>query len=439
MACQDFHRTGGLTRRALIGRGVGGLAVYTARAMPLSRVLESAGAAHAAAPEAPILVSVFLPGGVDLLDTLIPRGADYGAYADKRPTLKMPEGGGGLSVLDGGRLALHPSFSQGRDGGIAGLYERGQVGFLPGIDYADPDLSHFHSRHFWETGLITQKAASGWLGRWLDVAGGRDNPLQGVALSGSLAPVLRSAAAPVAAVRSPNASDLWMPGVWGEVYDRSLAAYAELAAVPRHGTGAQAAGTSAKLMHEVGRRLQPYRHGDDQPDPLAGPVTYPERNALAEHLKNLAGMLAQPLGIRVAAVDAEGEFDTHDNQREDLDKGLVQVSEALAAFQADLAARGLAQRVLTFVWSEFGRRVEQNESGGTDHGAGGLAFVMGARAKSGILTEYPSVSALDPNGNLAVTVDFRRVYCSLLEQWLGTDAARVIPDAATAGRVALVA
>ena len=115
------------------------------------------------------------------------------------------------------------------------------------------------------------------------------------------------------------------------------------------------------------------------------------------------------------------------------------MSEALASFQADLEARGLANRVLTLVWSEFGRRPAQNDSGGTDHGAGGFAFVMGTRAKSGILTDYPSLKSLDKEGNLAVTVDFRRIYCSLLEQWMGVDAGAVIPNAGGFGRLKVVA
>jgi uncharacterized protein (DUF1501 family) len=94
--------------------------------------------------------------------------------------------------------------------------------------------------------------------------------------------------------------------------------------------------------------------------------------------------------------------------------------------------------VLTFVWSEFGRRPEANESAGTDHGAGGIAWVQGTRAVGGILSDFPDLGALDRNGNLAVTVDFRRVYASLLEQWLGTGADEVIPNAAAFGRVQLV-
>ena len=166
-------------------------------------------------------------------------------------------------------------------------------------------------------------------------------------------------------------------------------------------------------------------------------MAYPKDNELGERLQTLAGLIAQPLGIRVAAVEADGDFDTHDRQGDDLARGLANVSEALAAFQADLEARGLADRVLTFVWSEFGRRPEQNDSDGTDHGAGGLAWVQGTRARGGILSEYPDLKRLDRQENLAVTLDFRRVYSSLLEQWMGVDAGAVIPDAAGFGRLAL--
>ena len=147
-------------------------------------------------------------------------------------------------------------------------------------------------------------------------------------------------------------------------------------------------------------------------------------------------MISKPLGIRVAHVEADGDFDTHDNQKS-LTGLLADVSECLAAFQADLEARGVSGRTVTLVWSEFGRRPEENGSG-TDHGAGGLAWVQGDRARPGIHSEYPSLSQLDSHDNLKVTIDFRRVYASLLEQHLGADAASVIPNARRLGRVALL-
>jgi uncharacterized protein (DUF1501 family) len=184
--------------------------------------------------------------------------------------------------------------------------------------------------------------------------------------------------------------------------------------------------------------LAPYQKDDKTgADPLAGSVTYPEGD-LGDRLKVLAGLLSLPLGIRAVTVEADGDFDTHDNQAGDLGDGLSKLSQALAAFQADIETRGLGDRVITLVWSEFGRRPQQNESGGTDHGAGGVAWVQGTRARSGVLSDYPDLNKLDGEDNLAVTLDFRRVYASLLEQWLGTDAAAVIPNAGALGRIQLV-
>ena len=196
----------------------------------------------------------------------------------------------------------------------------------------------------------------------------------------------------------------------------TVAAWSRVAAeTPGAGAGPAAAKRAAQLARDIGDRLAPYAPADDNaPDPLAPPV------------------------IRVAAIDAPSDFDTHDDQPKQLAAALSEVSQGLAAFQADLEARGIADRVLTFVWSEFGRRPQSNDSSGTDHGAGGIAWVQGTRARGGILTDYPDLRRLDREDNLAVTIDFRRVYCSLLEGWLGTDAAEVIPNASAFGRLAVV-
>jgi uncharacterized protein (DUF1501 family) len=442
-ACDDFRSTseatrrsylgsgGGLTRRQIIGRGVGaGLAIYATRAMSIGRVFEAAEAAYAQAPNAPVLVSVFLPGGCDLLDTIVPLD-QFGRYADLRPQLKQA----GAPKLGGTGLGMNPALTSGMNGGVKGLFEAGKIGLLPGIDYSNPDLSHFHSRHFWETGLVTDKGASGWLGRLLDRTGSMDNPLQGVSMTGALSPVLRSGQAPVAAVSTPAGTQLWMPGVYGKAFDYAMSTWEQIATRPTSGPGAAAATSSAAQTKKVADLMAPYKKEGS----IAGTVAYPANNLLAGNLRDLAGLLAQPLGIRVAAVESEGDFDTHDRQDEDLTLGLTQVSQALSAFQADLEARGIADRVLTLVWSEFGRRPQQNQSKGTDHGAGGLAWVQGTRVKSGILSDYPDLGKLDAESNLAVTVDFRRVYCSVLEQWMGADAASVIPGAGSFGRLQVTA
>src|SRR5829696_6322692 len=371
--CRDLHETAahsereGLTRRQAIGAGLGaGLTVYLAKSMPLARVFEAAEAQAQASPAAPVLVSVFLPGGTDLLDSLVPLD-QFGTYADLRPTLKredaVPLGSTGIGV--------HPSLTQGPRGGIKGLYDLGKVGFLPGIDYANPDLSHFHSRNFWQTGILSRKAGGGWL----DVNGAAENPLQGVTMAPALSPLLRSGKAPVAAVTSPADSGFAIPGLDTNAFERTMDAYTRMAAPRPSNAGPTAADAAARFAKDVGDRLGRYvpKRGRDPIKPLTG---YPS-GPLGSRLKVLAGLLSKPLGIRVASVEADSDFDTHDNQASELAAGLAEASQALAAFQVDLELRGLSTRVTTFVWTEFGRRPKENDSTGTDHGAGGLAWVQG--------------------------------------------------------------
>jgi uncharacterized protein (DUF1501 family) len=403
--------------------------------------------AHAQAPDAPILVTVFLPGGLDLLDSLVPLD-QYAAYREHRGVMAQSEVT--TPKLKGTSLGIHPSLTKGDGEGVKGLFERGQLGFLPGIDYANPDLSHFHSRHFWDTGLITASGTTGWLGRWLDVNGGKENPFQGVTSGHTLSPVLRSAAAPVSSIDGVRASQLAMHGVAGQAYEQAMAAWTDLAYPRRKDSkGLAATRVAARYAQDVAVKLKGYEASAPVPETEGGFVLpgvgggsrdtgYPNQSSFGDRLQQLAFLLAQPLGVRVATVDSHGDFDTHAGQGPTLERTLAEVSACVAAFQRDLESRGLGNRVLTFVWSEFGRRPKANESFGTDHGAGGIAWVQGSRAVPGLLTEYPSLRDLDAKQNLKVTVDFRSVYASLIEQWLGTDAAAVIPNAPAFGRVKLV-
>jgi uncharacterized protein (DUF1501 family) len=132
-----------------------------------------------------------------------------------------------------------------------------------------------------------------------------------------------------------------------------------------------------------------------------------------------------------------GGYDTHANQQATFPNLLKVVCDSVAAFQRDLEQRGVADRVLTLLWSEFGRRVAENASGGTDHGEAGCAFLIGSRSKGGMVGEFPGLTTLS-DGNLRATSDFRSMYCSLLEQWFNHDAAAVIPGAGSFGRPVLV-
>ncbi len=143
-------------------------------------------------------------------------------------------------------------------------------------------------------------------------------------------------------------------------------------------------------------------------------------------MAGLAAMLAAGLPLRCVSVTAPGSYDTHSGQQQVMQGDLALTCQTLLAFQRDLEARGLADRVVVHVWSEFGRRAQENR-GGTDHGAAGLGMVIGSRVTGRMIGEFPGLSRLDRQGNLVATSDFRGVYAALLEQWLGCDAAAVLP------------
>jgi uncharacterized protein (DUF1501 family) len=417
----------GLTRRTLIARGsAGALAVYGASRLGLDQLREGIAAASTGTPSR-TLVSVFLPGGLDSMSLLAPVGDTR--YAQLRPTLALAAGSGPTFSEDD-RLMWAPEAA-----GLSTLHTEGKVTVIPAVGYDHPDQSHFTSRHFWEVGATDVQGRFGWMGRFLDLHGDPDNPLQGLSLDYTLSPALAAAQVPVAAVARPDDFGLWSPGVGDPVLDRMYEAIGTLGRLPSQDPQRRVARLVATEVDDIRRTLGPFQATDGQPG-FTSPVPYPD-NDFAHRLAGLAAMLAAGVPIRCVAIDAPGGYDTHSNQAGSLGEDIQTVSQALLAFQRDLEARGIAGNVLTQVWSEFGRRPEQNDTG-TDHGAGGVAFVIGTRAKGRQVGEFPGLGVLDDGDNLRATADFRGVYCSLLEQWFGVDAAPIIPGAASFSRPLLV-
>jgi uncharacterized protein (DUF1501 family) len=418
----------GLDRRDLLLRSAGlALAIYGAGSFALPGFEDGILEAAEAAPSQPVLVSVFMDGGTDSLNFLAPV-ADPD-YRRLRPRLALPDSA--LVFTEDPRLRWHPEAAAFRQ-----LHLEGKLTVLPTVGYADADQSHFTSRHYWEVGATNPGLRTGWLGRYLDKAGRPDNPLQGLSLDGELAPPLATARAPVAALRGADSYRFGASGVWGEVETQMLRTLGPLGA--GRGRGDKALRSVADISKQAQRlraQLAPFNGNG-----IASPVPYPKhRSSFPSRLAGLAGMLGAGLPLRCVALRAYGGYDTHDDQPEALAQGLKVTGESLLAFQRDLEARGLADRVLTLIWTEFGRRAEENGSQGTDHGAAGVAMVMGTRTRGQMIGELPALrSALDRHGNLKATVDFRSVYSSLLEQWFDFDAAGAIPNARAYRRLQLV-
>ena len=417
----------GLSRRSFLIRSAGlAVAVYGSGVMT-GRMLED-GIASAATTDGRVLVSVFLEGGIDSLSVLFP--AFDGAYYDLRPKLALKQSDG-TPFAEDTRLRWHPSAA-----GLDTLHREGKVSVMPGIGYDHPDKSHFTSRHYWEVGATDAHLLTGWLGRYLDATGKQDNPLQGLSLDNFLQPALATGTVPVASLDGPDRYSYTVANL--EPENDLLEALAELGSANAKAgdTALRQAAAAAAQAHALRDDLHPFDAG------VQSPVQYPSSNGnggdFPRRLAGLSAMIEQGLPIRCAALRAPGMFDTHANESASLADDLKLTVDSLVAFQRDLEARGIGDRVLMHVWSEFGRRARENGSAGTDHGAAGVGFLIGTRAKGQMIGEFPGLENLDDQGNLKPTADFRGVYSALFEQWFDFDASQVIPNAAQFARPALL-
>ena len=348
--------------------------------------------ARAAAPDRDgrILVVIQLDGGNDGLNCVVPFRDE--AYARNRKTLKLATDRL-IKISDG--IGLHPAM------GEAGkLVESGRLAIVPGVGYPNPNRSHFASMAIWHTARLDleEHSGPGWLGRGLDSTTGGASTFVG---RGSIPAAIRGRRAPAASLE--RIEDLTLdPGV---VRTDVKAAGGDLAGFVRRST--LDAYASSDRLAELAKA-----------DSSA--ARYPGTE-LANRLKLVARLIKGGYVSRVFYT-AQGGYDTH-SQQLGVHFGLLgELSGALKAFLDDMAASKLADRILVLCFSEFGRRVRENGSGGTDHGAAGPVFLAGTAVKPGLLGAYPSLTDLE-DGDLKPVVDFRRVYATILDGWLGLPSA----------------
>jgi uncharacterized protein (DUF1501 family) len=406
----------GLSRRTFLSRSAGlALAVYGATRLPLSAF--ETGIANADTPPK-VLVSIFFDGGIDSLNVLAP--INDSTYHSLRPTIALQSG---LGFSEDSSLFWNPSAAS-----LRTLHGEDKVTVFPAIGYASPNQSHFTSRHYYEIGEVQVGANTGWLGRYIEQVGTDDNPLQGVSLSNELSPSLATPSKPVAAVESVTDYDLWSWADSQPVQANMFDSFGNLGGLSSDSPAMTQARRAIGQTEQLREQLSGFSG-------FTSPVAnlYPDNTELSDQLSGLAAMLAAGLPVQVATMSAVGGYDTHEDEANTLSGNLGRTCDAVLAFQRDLEARGLDDRVLVEMWSEFGRRPEEN-GGGTDHGAGGLAFVVGKHAGGTMIGGFPGLTSLDPQDNLLHTSDFRSMYCTLLESWLGVDAGPIIPGADSLAR-----
>ena len=336
-----------------------------------------------------ILVVVQLDGGNDGINTVVPF-SDEG-YSKHRKALRLDKA---RLVKVNDTVGLHPSMD-----GFGKLLEAGQLAIAQGVSYPNPNRSHFQSMAIWHTARLDaeQQSGLGWLGRGLDEAKGASSLLVG----GGPPPVaLRGRRAIASAIERLD--------------DFTLAAGAD----PRK---ALTKDEPADDLTAFVRRnmLDAYSTADRLAATAKakdGDARYPQ-NGLGQRLQLLARLIRVGVGARVYYT-TQGGYDTHYSQLFTHSQLLFEFSSAVKAFLGDMAAAKLADRVSVLAFSEFGRRVQENGSAGTDHGTAGPVFLAGPGVKAGLVGKTPSLIDLE-GGDLKVGLDFRRVYASVLEDWLG--------------------
>jgi len=380
--------------------------------------------------DGPILIVLQLAGGNDGMNTVIPYADD--AYYRARPIIGIKK----ETVIKLNDYAgLNPGLA-----GLKGLYDEGHLSILQGVGYPNPNRSHFRSTEIWQTASDSDKVETdGWLGRYFDSCCKGAEPTVGVAI-GNEVPQSFASSEPTSVSFSRPEQYRWMNGdrtgaseqVYREMNTpdptdmRMLDAndggsIGSLSGPPissRHGetnleflqrTALDAEASSDKVL-AIARKYP-------------ASVTYPH-SPLGDSLSLVGRMIAGGLATRVYYV-SQGGYDTHVNQVATHARLMTELNDALVAFAQDMKTQGNLGRVMLMTFSEFGRRVTQNASNGTDHGAAAPMFIMGGGIKPGLFGRYPSLTALNA-GDLAYNVDFRSVYATILDRWLRAPSKQVL-------------
>jgi uncharacterized protein (DUF1501 family) len=411
-----------LQRRDFIKRGVGLVAASmvvpsflaeTARILDLGPAVAAAQVGPHATADASrrILVVLLLAGGNDGINTVIPYGDPL--YYRARPSLAVPR----EQVLPlSDTVGLSPALPR-----LKARFDAGQVAVVQGVGYPNPNRSHFRAMDIWQTAVPDRIEQSGWLGRYLQACScGTNKQLEGISLGATVQKsfwtelTLVPAISNLAAFRygnpraNPDASQYEV-----EALRRALS---QARGRPEEEFLRQATRTALDDADTMERVAQGYQTT----------VEYPQ-SPLSQSLKTIAQVIAGDIGTRVFFATLGG-FDTHANQPFQQQRLLTELDGSIDAFMQDLERLGRQDDVMVMTFSEFGRRVQQNASNGTDHGTAEPLFMVGGGVQGGLHGTYPSLSDLD-RGDLKYTTDFRSVYSSVLQGWLGTAPEQILGGA----------
>ncbi len=366
-----------------------------------------------------VLVVIEMSGGNDGLNTVIPYADDL--YHKARPTLRFKK----EEVI---RIDDHVGLHPGMDG-FRQMLDRGRLAVIQGVGYPNPDRSHFESMDIWQSADPKRKIGTGWIARSVPDIQGKDGNIPAVHLgSRSLPLALQGAPGGVVSLNNLQQFKVHLDTADEK---RRLARKTLIENLSKSDSN-----RDDMLAFVQRRQLQTYATLDRVQDALKdvrgvgfqafNDGQFFQGNQLFQKLQLVSQLIQRGFGTRVFYVSF-GDFDTHSTQADSHRRLLAELANSINQFFAQLQPGGHDKRVLVMTFSEFGRRVQENSSRGTDHGAGSCMFVAGPATKGGAIGKHPSLSDLDA-GDLKHHTDFRRVYATLLDKWLGCDSRVVLRD-----------
>ena len=350
-----------------------------------------------------VLVILQLSGGNDGLNTVIPYRNDI--YYKSRPGIGI-EKSKILSLTD--EVGLHPALS-----GLKELYDDGSLGILNNVGYPNPDRSHFRSMDIWQTGSDSKDYwTTGWLGRYLDAqCKGCDKPTYALELDDMLSLAMKGEEAKAIAMKDPKR-------LFGTANQRF---FKEVMKNHKDEPGEQPVDYLYKTMAETISSAD-YIFEKSKFHPST--ADYPKTD-LGQNMKTIASLIFSDINTKVYYVSL-GSFDTHVNQQMQQQNLFTQMNDAVKSFVKDLKSNGRFNDVMLMTFSEFGRSVSQNASGGTDHGTANNMFLAGGGLKQkGVINAMPDLADLD-EGDLKYKIDFKNVYATILKNWLGADDTKIL-------------
>lgn len=418
-----------VTRRQFVKGGMAAFTVTFAAPELLSDLARAQGV------RARNLVILYLGGGNDALSTLIPYRDAF--YYSRRPTIAVPAANVLQVGTDASRVALglHPRLT-----GLKQIFDQGKLAVIQRTGYPNQTRSHFLGTDIWSTANPNNPTSAGWVGRYLDSLPSPVDALVGWNTTRDLPRVLQADRVAVPAIPSPGTYAFASPNTGTEATAERNAALRINSHVPVDKPElAFVYGSAQAAMNTLDRVATVASYN--------GSLTYPN-TGFSQALKAVAGAMVRGIGTRVFYVTTGG-FDTHSNQAPNAANGTYAnlmggLNDGLLAFYNDLKNQGLLDDTLVMTFSEFGRRISENGSSGTDHGAAAVMMVMGGRVEGGL---YGTAPDLNPNGNptlensngdVAFETDFRSVYARIIDNWLGGNSQAILGADFRNGRLTFV-